>query len=403
MAEECKLTIVGRFLKPRPQIEKIRSVFKELFPIKGSAKIGVYDTFNVFIDFTNEDDFCKVWFRSVIEIEGSQMWLQKWSPDFKHDEALLIAPMWILLPEIPFHMHTWQYMRQIVASIGIPLGLDVATTDKTRPSLAKVCVEVNLLKKLPDQIWVGLEDEGIPLKGYYHKIEYENILKYYKHCKKLGHNVMNCRVLERIKANEAKEIERNAINLDDNGKQNTEELESSNIKEKNAENIKIIEENKNVGKDNEADNGQIGLTVAERLNNNKKKKKGEKKKAEKKKNIILFNPALEQITGNKRKKKKEKKELKFSRSIVEESDLNINKVEDTEIESNKKEVTCSNVSCYKEEKLHYNNEVETNSQASRNNYSVQQEEEKISKNGIDKEVETTKVSEEDNDILESMN
>ncbi|KAH0670547.1 hypothetical protein KY290_025961 [Solanum tuberosum] len=118
MAEECKLTIVRRFLKPHFQIEKIRSVFKELFPIKGSAKIDVYDTINVFIDFTNEDDFYKAWFRSVIEIEG---------------------------------------------------------------------------------------------------------------------------VLERIKANEAKEIERNAINLDDNGKQNTEELESSNIKEKNAENIKIIE------------------------------------------------------------------------------------------------------------------------------------------------------------------
>ncbi|KAH0706060.1 hypothetical protein KY285_010590 [Solanum tuberosum] len=229
MVEECKLRIVGRFLKPRPQIEKIRSVFKELFPIKGSAKIGVYDTFNVFIDFTNEDDFYK-----------------------------------------------------IVASIGTPLGFDAATTGKTRPSLAKVWVEVNLLKKLPDQIWVGLEDEGIPLKGYFQKIEYENILKYCKNYKKLGHNVMNCRVLERIKTNEAKEIERNAINLDDNGKQNSEELESSNIKEKDAENIEIIEENKNVGKDNEADNGKIGLTVTKSLNNNKKKKKGEKKKAKKK-------------------------------------------------------------------------------------------------------------------------
>ncbi|OIT35441.1 hypothetical protein A4A49_63769, partial [Nicotiana attenuata] len=41
MAEECKLTIVGRFLKLRPQINKIRSKFKELISIKGSVKIGV--------------------------------------------------------------------------------------------------------------------------------------------------------------------------------------------------------------------------------------------------------------------------------------------------------------------------------------------------------------------------
>lgn len=43
MAAEYRLTIVGKFLKPRPQIEKIRSRFKKLFPVKGSAKIGVYD------------------------------------------------------------------------------------------------------------------------------------------------------------------------------------------------------------------------------------------------------------------------------------------------------------------------------------------------------------------------
>ncbi|KAG5620579.1 hypothetical protein H5410_005797 [Solanum commersonii] len=52
MAAECRLTIFGKFLKPRPQIEKIR----------------------------------------VIEIEGMLMWLQKWSAYFKPDEDLPIAP-----------------------------------------------------------------------------------------------------------------------------------------------------------------------------------------------------------------------------------------------------------------------------------------------------------------------
>lgn len=86
MAEECKLTIVGRFLKPRPQIKKkIRSTFKECFPVKGRAKIGVYDNYNVFLDFTNEDAFYLVWYRRVVEIDGLQMWLQKWTPDFRPD------------------------------------------------------------------------------------------------------------------------------------------------------------------------------------------------------------------------------------------------------------------------------------------------------------------------------
>ncbi|KAM3325429.1 hypothetical protein P3S67_000554 [Capsicum chacoense] len=146
MVEECRLTIMGRFLKTRPQIDIIRSKFKELVTIKGSTKIGVYDNFNVFLDFTNGEEFNAVWFKRVIEIEGQQMWLQKWMRDFKPEEDLPIAPVWVLLPKLPFHMHTWQYIKQIVSSVVTPFEMDQATRSRTRPSMAKVRVEIDMLK-----------------------------------------------------------------------------------------------------------------------------------------------------------------------------------------------------------------------------------------------------------------
>lgn len=39
------------------------------------------------------------------------MWLQKWSTDFKPEKDLPIAPAWILLPGLPFHLHTWHYIN----------------------------------------------------------------------------------------------------------------------------------------------------------------------------------------------------------------------------------------------------------------------------------------------------
>ncbi|OIS96493.1 hypothetical protein A4A49_52282 [Nicotiana attenuata] len=93
MADSCKYTIVGRFLRPRPQIDRIRSRFKEIVPLKGTARIGVYDNHNVFIDLFNEDDWKSVWFRRAIEIDGMKMWLQKWLPDFKPKEDLPVAPL----------------------------------------------------------------------------------------------------------------------------------------------------------------------------------------------------------------------------------------------------------------------------------------------------------------------
>lgn len=56
MAKECKYTIIGKFLRTRPNIERIRSIFAEKVSIKGEAKIGVYDFRTVFIDVTNEED-----------------------------------------------------------------------------------------------------------------------------------------------------------------------------------------------------------------------------------------------------------------------------------------------------------------------------------------------------------
>lgn len=104
MVEECKYILVGRFLKPRPQIDRIRSKFNEMVKIKGSVKMGVFDSFNVFIDLVNEKDYQNIWFRRVIDIDRMQMWLQMWCSDFKPEEDLPLTLTWALLPGLPFHL-----------------------------------------------------------------------------------------------------------------------------------------------------------------------------------------------------------------------------------------------------------------------------------------------------------
>lgn len=118
-----------------------------------------------------------------------------------------IVPVWVNLPRLPFHLHTWHYVKQIVSEAGTPLEMDIATRGKPKPSMSKVRLEVDLLKPLLTSVWIGDEDDDSSLKGFEQKLEYENILKYYKHCKMLGHSMMNCRVLEHRRANQNREIE----------------------------------------------------------------------------------------------------------------------------------------------------------------------------------------------------
>ncbi|KAH0687341.1 hypothetical protein KY285_017901 [Solanum tuberosum] len=158
-----------------------------------------------FLPSPNDEDFNLVLYKRAIELEGFQIWLQKWTPHFKSEEDIPIVPVWVLLPGLPFHIHNWNYVKHIIREVGKPIELDIATKTMTRPSMAKARVEIDLLRPLVHNVWVGTEDDNTPLRGFSQKIEYENIPKFCKHCRKLGHSMINCRVLERIKETEKKE------------------------------------------------------------------------------------------------------------------------------------------------------------------------------------------------------
>ncbi|PKU75422.1 hypothetical protein MA16_Dca026151 [Dendrobium catenatum] len=85
------------------------------------------------------------------------MRLLKWTPDFDVREESPIAPT------------------------------DQATASVSRPSVARVLVELDVSKKYPIEIWIGSE-----VKGYFQKVELENLPIFCSFCKMHGHAVNEC-------------------------------------------------------------------------------------------------------------------------------------------------------------------------------------------------------------------
>lgn len=104
MADECRLILVGKFTYGRPKIEIIRSKFLEKIPLKGKVRIGAYDYRHVFIEFDTESDFNTVYFQRFIIIMSHLMHMFKWSLDFDPNEETPLALIWVLLPELKFHI-----------------------------------------------------------------------------------------------------------------------------------------------------------------------------------------------------------------------------------------------------------------------------------------------------------
>ncbi|KAK4378144.1 hypothetical protein RND71_000006 [Anisodus tanguticus] len=79
----------------------------------------------------------------------------------------------------------------MAASVGIPISIDSATRNKTRPSSARVKVEVDLLKVHPKSVLIQV-GEGAEITSTQQRIRYDFLPKYCTNCKLQGHDSIGC-------------------------------------------------------------------------------------------------------------------------------------------------------------------------------------------------------------------
>ena len=63
-----------------------------------------------------------------------------------------IAPVWVNFHQLPVHLFTQSSLFSFAGLVGSPMKMDAATAILARPSVARVCVEMDLLKKFPSRV-----------------------------------------------------------------------------------------------------------------------------------------------------------------------------------------------------------------------------------------------------------
>ncbi|KAG5580305.1 hypothetical protein H5410_050932 [Solanum commersonii] len=169
---DCKYTLIGKFSSTMPKMEFIRKSFILQTQLTGGVNIAHYNARHVFIDLENELDYNTVWTQQRMTIEGKLMRIQTWTPTFTPEEETPIVPIWILLPGLPWHCFKKEFITPLLSPIGKVLYLDTASIKRTRASMAKVKVQVDLTKARPRHVWIGLDEEDLTI-GRWQTIEYE--------------------------------------------------------------------------------------------------------------------------------------------------------------------------------------------------------------------------------------
>ena len=77
-----------------------------------------------------------------------------------------------------------QSMYSIGSTLGAPMKLDATTLMLVRPNVARMCIEMDLRKKIPNRIWICCGSYG-----FWQKMNYEKVPKYCSKCLKQGHDI----------------------------------------------------------------------------------------------------------------------------------------------------------------------------------------------------------------------
>ncbi|MDD0213388.1 DUF4283 domain-containing protein, partial [Shigella flexneri] len=82
------------------------------------------------------------------------------TPEFRNNSKANIAPVWINMPNLPIQFYRKDSICSIAKVAGTPIKIDQGTALLTRPSIARVCIEIDLLKEPPKRVWIMAGKEG---------------------------------------------------------------------------------------------------------------------------------------------------------------------------------------------------------------------------------------------------
>ncbi|KAH0670753.1 hypothetical protein KY290_026152 [Solanum tuberosum] len=81
----------------------------------------------------------------------------KWEPWFNPEAEKTTALAWIYFPALSPNFFVKESLFTMEKEVGNPLHVDMATKKKSRPSSAKVKVEVDILRDFPKRNNVGIK------------------------------------------------------------------------------------------------------------------------------------------------------------------------------------------------------------------------------------------------------
>ncbi|XP_016164986.1 uncharacterized protein LOC107607562 [Arachis ipaensis] len=151
---------------------------------KGAVHVMDLEGGYFLIRFSDQGDYAHAFFEGPWMIVDHYLLIQRWRPLFipKENEVQKVA-VWVRIPNLPTELYNRYFLWKVGKSIGTMLKVDEHTSIHSRGKFARICVEIDIRKKLvPSFSALGKE----------FNLVYEGLHQICFNCGKYGHRIEGC-------------------------------------------------------------------------------------------------------------------------------------------------------------------------------------------------------------------
>lgn len=190
--------LIGQFTGLWPSPKTVQRWVERNWADKIQGKISIrfcgrgYFTFH----FETKEDKNLIFRNGPYFMDSRGLYLNKWTPDFDPELDIPSAvPVWVRLPHLP--LHCWG--DDSVKAIGNAVGkyIDRSEPKDNMQACARICVEVDLGRGLPEAIKLKVDDWR-----HIQQLDYEQIPFKCKVCHEYGHFANRCTKIINVESEE---------------------------------------------------------------------------------------------------------------------------------------------------------------------------------------------------------
>lgn len=145
------------------------------------------------LKFATADIKASIFAKGSVVLRPGIFRISQWSPNFNPNlQKQTNAQVWVRIYELSMEYWKPDFLYDIAKGIGTPLRIDKKTLDKELGLYARILVDVDFAKEIPEQILIQRKDFE-----FFVYIEYERCPSFCKQCGVVGHELSQCRSMRR--------------------------------------------------------------------------------------------------------------------------------------------------------------------------------------------------------------